>query len=99
MIDLTSADKARAANPKTEQELYERLRDYVGSVVLIRHEMIERVGILNRLNFVRLPYHSIVYSFDSADRIELNLNQHVAVRIDSSWKVLNTGVDVNEELK
>lgn len=98
MIDVLGQKAVQDLGPQTEKELYELLRNYLGSTVLIRHKAIERAGQLVRVSY-RREDEQIFYSVGGADEREpVCLKQHIEVRLDGGWKTINRGSSTNEVL-
>lgn len=100
MIDVTTTEQRRQLEEQTDQDLYEALREHIGSTVLVRRRIIERVGTLEWLTFDRMDQTQdkiIRYKLgEQADH--LNVKHQVKVKIDGVWKILSLGTSVNREL-
>ena len=97
MIGVVAAVEAQLKDAQSKKEIYERLKPYIGAIVLVRHQKIERIGHLKKIVFDR-DQDQPFYRIDSGDMMAINHNQHVEVLIDGAWKLLNRGAPVNEEL-
>ncbi len=102
MLQVSDSATIEAHEKRDNMDLYKILRTHIGSIMLIRHAEIERVGVLQRITFKRraAPNESpIFYSFDSEDRRELNVKQQVEILEGDRWKVLHYGhFEGNREL-
>ena len=102
MIAVAEQSQVPLKNAASEKELYEILREYIGHTVLIRRQIIERVGVLQRISFRRegvVEMERIVFSLgDTTEMKVVNKLHRVEVKIDGIWKVLNPGDEPNQEL-
>lgn len=88
MIDVATEVDRLEAGPQTQKELYELLRDQIGTMMLIRHRSIERAGALYRLSYNR-EYDDVYYSFGGDEMNALNIQQHIEIRLDGIWKTIS----------
>ena len=97
MIDGARQDEALAVDPQNNRELYERLRDHIGAVMMIRRQAVERTGILAYVSYNR-DQKEIYFNLGKGETSELNTKHRVEVRLDGVWKVLCRGSSVNRKL-
>ena len=100
MIAVDTADRELKLEEQTDQELYEALREHIGSTVLVRRQRVERVGVLEWLNFQRntQPGDVSIYYRIGEESDYLCILHRVEVKLDGVWKVLSIGSEVNREL-
>lgn len=97
MLEIGNGDREVIESAMSQKELHGLLRGRIGQPVLIRHEKIERVGVLSRVSY-RREDGTIHYELSPQDRITLDIKDHVAVLEDGEWKILNQGAEINWEL-
>lgn len=97
MLEIGNEDREVIESAMSQKELHQLLRDRIGYPVLIRHQSIERVGILSRVSY-RREDGKIHYEFSPQDRLGLDAKDYVAFREDGVWKVINQGLQINWEL-
>ena len=100
MIAMDTAAQELRLEEQTDQELYEALREHIGSTVLVRRKAIERVGLLEWLTFDREDQiEARMIHFQIGEHSDyLNTLHRVEVKLDGVWKVLSIGNEVNREL-
>lgn len=89
MISIAKASEELATSPKTNEELYFRLRDYTGRQVSITHCDVSRTGELCYLSYNN--HHQIFYILSAGAKSVLVENCKVEVKLDETWKVIYNG--------
>lgn len=101
MICVAEQSEVPLENAASDRALYEILKNYIGHTVMIRRQVIERMGVLQRLSYRREgvgPQERIVFDLGDGEAKAVNPLHRVEVRIDGVWKVLNPGSPTNREL-